>query len=200
MEEEYVKKVYDAIGEHFDQTRYNHWNSVKEFITSLSTNSFVFDAGSGNGKNAFIRQDLMFIGCDISETLANICNKKNLNVLLSDIRMLPFKDNTFDAVLCVAVLHHISLYEQRLRAINELLRVLKPGGKLFISVWALEQELTDKFINIQGHDYFVTWNKHNEQFKRYYHLFSQDEVKELFPGADVNYEKDNWNVIIIKHK
>lgn len=203
IENECVQKIYDQIGKHFDQTRYNVWPSVKEFINSLLANSLTLDAGIGNGKNTIIRDDLTFIGCDFSQTLVEICYKKNINVLLANIKNLPFKDNTFDAVICVAVLHHLSTSENRQLAISELSRVLKPNGKLFISVWAREQELTKQFIKInennQENDYFVLWNnKKNEQFKRYYHLFTQEEVKLLFPKANITFENNNWNIIISK--
>jgi SAM-dependent methyltransferase len=45
-----------------------------------------------------------------------------------------------DAVLCIAVLHHISSRARRLRLLSELLRVLRAGGRALITVWASEQE------------------------------------------------------------
>ncbi len=41
--------------------------------------------------------------------------------------------------MSVAVLHHLSTIERRQKAISELIRVTKPGGKIFIEVWAKEQ-------------------------------------------------------------
>jgi hypothetical protein len=40
-----------------------------------------------------IRQnDLKYTGCDISEKLVEICKGKNLNVILANIKVLPFDD------------------------------------------------------------------------------------------------------------
>lgn len=48
-----------------------------------------------------------------------------------DITQIPFADNSYDAILCIHVLEHI---EDDRKAINELFRVLKPGGWALISV------------------------------------------------------------------
>ncbi len=63
-----------------------------------------------------------------------------------DARNLPFRRNAFDLVICSEVLEHIPDHEA---AISELIRVLKPGGDLAVSVprrlpervcWALSRE------------------------------------------------------------
>ena len=49
-----------------------------------------------------------------------------------------------DAVLCIAVLHHISTLERRLAMLAELARVLRLGGRALVTVWASEQEQPGK--------------------------------------------------------
>lgn len=51
--------------------------------------------------------------------------------IVGDIHNLPFEDNSKDAFLCLAVLEHV---ENPIRAVDELYRTLKPGGKLLIYV------------------------------------------------------------------
>lgn len=63
-----------------------------------------------------------------------------LQVFCCDGLVLPVNSNQVDACICIAVIHHYSTIERRSKAIAELLRVTKPGGKVLISVWALEQE------------------------------------------------------------
>jgi SAM-dependent methyltransferase len=64
----------------------------------------------------------------------------------SDVRRLPFPDASFHAVICSEVMEHIPEHH---RAADELVRVLKPGGRLVISVpryfpericWGLSRE------------------------------------------------------------
>lgn len=62
-----------------------------------------------------------------------------LKVLMCDNLSLPFRDESFDAVLSIAVVHHFATTDRRVQALRELARVLRIGGKLIISVWAMEQ-------------------------------------------------------------
>ncbi len=51
--------------------------------------------------------------------------------IVGDIHNLPFEDSSKEAILCLAVLEHV---ENPIKAMSELHRVLKPGGKLLIYV------------------------------------------------------------------
>ena len=59
--------------------------------------------------------------------------------MLCDNLNLPFRDESLDAVLSVAVIHHVATAERRVRALRELARVIRVGGRVMISVWAMEQ-------------------------------------------------------------
>lgn len=48
-----------------------------------------------------------------------------------DIHDMPFEDGSFDAVVCISILEHVPY---PLKAIGELKRVLKPGGKIWIQM------------------------------------------------------------------
>jgi tRNA (uracil-5-)-methyltransferase TRM9 len=61
------------------------------------------------------------------------------DVLVCDGLALPCRACCCDAVLCVAVVHHLSSVVRRVAAVRELARVLRPGGRLLLAVWALEQ-------------------------------------------------------------
>jgi len=59
--------------------------------------------------------------------------------MICDNLALPFRDECFDAGLSIAVIHHFATTERRVAALKELARVLRIGGKLMVSVWAMEQ-------------------------------------------------------------
>lgn len=50
---------------------------------------------------------------------------------ISDICAIPEKDSTFDAILCTEVLEHVP---EPIKAIKEMSRLLKPGGRLILTV------------------------------------------------------------------
>ncbi len=51
--------------------------------------------------------------------------------IVGDIHNLPFADNSVDAIVCIAVLEHV---ENPIKAIQEMYRVLKPGGYCYLYV------------------------------------------------------------------
>lgn len=71
-------------------------------------------------------------GVDVGKNLISICKKKmpKGKFVLASALDLPFKDNSFDIVLCTEVIEHVEYPE---KAINELIRVTKPKGKILIT-------------------------------------------------------------------
>ena len=203
IEDLYVKNVYNSISNEFSNTRYRPWSCVEVFMESFPSGSIIGDIGCGNGKNMNSREDCSFYGCDFSEKLVEICRNKDLNVIPGDTLNIPYRDQLFDFTLSIAVIHHLSTAEKRRKAIQELLRVTKVNGKVFILVWALEQEKDSrrKFTNQIN---YVDWKdkKGNLLGKRYYYVFKKDELESLIPNnckiVKNFYEKGNWGIILQK--
>jgi alkylated DNA repair protein alkB homolog 8 len=84
--------------------------------------------------------DCLFIGCDISRPLIEICAGKGHEVLVADAVNLPYRDNFSDAAISIAVLHHLSTVDRQGKTMEELVRVVRRGGLVLITVWAREQE------------------------------------------------------------
>ena len=172
IEDIYVKDVYNKISNEFDTTRYRPWSCVEDFLNKVPTNSMIGDIGCGNGKNMFYRKDCINLGCDFSEELVKLCNERSLQVIQGNILNVPFQDNLIDTTLCIAVLHHLSTKEMRKKAIQELIRITKPNGKILILVWAFEQEKDSK-RKFKKQSNFIDWKdkKGNVLGKRYYYVY-----------------------------
>lgn len=69
-----------------------------------------------------------------------IAAKRDHNVLICDNQNLPLRENCFDAVISIGVIHHFASAKRRMKALEELYRILKPGGKMLVYVWAFEQD------------------------------------------------------------
>lgn len=140
IEKRYVHKVYNAIAPHFSDTRFAKWPKVALFLESLEPGSVVADAGCGNGKYLGFNKECFFVGCDISPPLIGICVQHGHEVFVADALHLPHRTGFCDAGISIAVMHHLSNEERRIRAIEELLRVVRPKGRVLFTVWAVEQE------------------------------------------------------------
>jgi SAM-dependent methyltransferase len=81
-----------------------------------------------------VNPELVVVGLDRSMELAKICVSHGKEVGCADIVDVPLRTGSADVVLCVAVLHHISTGLRRVAAAHELLRVVKPGGLVFVQV------------------------------------------------------------------
>ncbi len=90
--------------------------------------------------------------------------------IVGDIHDLPFADNSKEAILCLAVLEHV---ENPIKAVEELFRVLQPGGKLLIYVPFLFYYHADK-----GY-YGDYWRFTHDTLEMFARPFSTHEIKEV---------------------
>jgi SAM-dependent methyltransferase len=204
-----IKSIYNSISKEFSDSRYRVWSAVKNFLNSIPIHTLNADIGCGNGKNMKYRPELNFIGLDISDELILICRKSNLNVIQGNILSIPFNSNTYDNVISIAVIHHLKTIQERILAIDELIRITKVGGRILIYVWALEQPENSnrKFVT---QDVLVPYKlKTGEVFDRFYHVYKYGEIEnEIMQTVNnncieiemVGYELGNHYVILRKIK
>ena len=212
IEKIYVKDVYNTIATDFSRTRNCHWDYVNDFIKSLKSDTTLLDLGCGNGKYLSIREDLNLYALDNCENLIKIVNNKypSVKTFISDVRTTPFETDFFEAVISIAVIHHLSTTKNRLEMLNEIIRILKPNGIALVTAWATKQTLTKTLTKStkisENNDYLIPWeDKKNKKIsQRFYHLFEEFEFENLLSNfsnikiLDVKYDKDNWNVIFQK--
>ncbi len=70
----------------------------------------------------FLQHRVDVVGIDTCENFVRIRGAKGLNVRAGDAREISYGDATFDAVLCIAMFHHVA-EEDRCRAFRDILRV-----------------------------------------------------------------------------
>ena len=204
-EKKYVYDTYSKIAHTFSNTRSYIWPSVKLFLDTLEPNSIILEVGCGNGKNLDYRKDCFNLGLDICTEFCEITSKKNIDAVIANNIALPIKTNSMDVVLSIAVIHHLSTSLGRLNAVKELVRVLKPGGKLLIQVWALEQPARSKRKFTDGDNFVEFKNKDGticEQ--RYYYIFNENKFRDLFNTIyniriiELFLEQGNWVIHLEK--
>lgn len=92
----------------------------------------ILDCGCGSGWFGKLLQNkgAQVIGTDISETLLKEASKY-IEVKRASVYDLPFNDESFDFVISFMFIH---VLEEPMKALQEMFRVLKPKGKLFLGI------------------------------------------------------------------
>ncbi|GJJ75934.1 alkylated DNA repair protein alkB homolog 8 [Entomortierella parvispora] len=155
-EQQYVHDVYQVIAPHFSATRYKPWPVVEEFLTTMPPGYVGADVGCGNGKYIGVNPKLFMVGSDRSSNLISICGERGHEAMVCDGLSLPYRPEFFDFAISIAVIHHFISPERRVAAIEEILRVVRLGGRVLIFVWALEQTGKRDFDK-DVQDVFVPW-------------------------------------------
>ena len=138
-----IKSLFSGLIRTLDVFHRDIQEDIKKFAESLNKGSLLLDAGSGEGKYKAYFKHCNVIGVDKCIGDPN-WDYSSVDVV-GDLHSLPFKDNVFDAIICVVVFEHL---RNPFRAMKELSRVLKKGGKIFI-VFPFNWE-----IHQAPHDYF----------------------------------------------
>ncbi len=137
------KEIWDEIAEGWAHLRNKPVDEVIEFANKVSNRpGKILDIGCGNGRNLvpFAKLNFECYGVDFSKNMIEIARKKFERLGLKCVFQtahatdLPFKDESFDYVICIAVLHHLKKAECE-KALSEIRRVLKNNGKGLLSVW-----------------------------------------------------------------
>jgi ubiquinone/menaquinone biosynthesis C-methylase UbiE len=195
--------VYNEIAVEFSRTRYKVWPKVANFLDSLHPSSHVLEIGCGNGKNMLYRPDLSMKGLDITEGFLEICRDRGLRVEYGDARKLPEPTNAYDAVLSIAVIHHLQTRAERRQALQEIARVLKPGGQALLSVWAHTEDSQDN-----NQDRLIPFKTPTTTVQRFYHFYTKKELQEDLEESvgntcvtwTIQEERGNWYAVLKKAK
>ncbi|MEK6943380.1 MAG: class I SAM-dependent methyltransferase [Nanoarchaeota archaeon] len=135
-----------------DYSKSDDWMKDRDYIrqfvnlVKLDKNNYVLDAGCGSGYVAEeVRpkvKDVLQIDYDWAMLSKNamVHHASTLRTSILDLWMI--KDSVFDAIFCRSVLHRLENPE---KAYSELIRVLKPRGKIVASVSHLPEEVAEEY-------------------------------------------------------
>jgi len=203
---EETKKTYDIIAKDYSKKREVLTEDLKFLAKKAKEGEKVLDLGCGDGRffKLLKEKKIDYYGIDLSEKMIELAKKKfpQGKFLLFDGKKIPFLDDFFDRVFCLAVFHHIPSKKFREDFLLEIKRVLKKGGVLHLTVWYLWHKkriwrifLKTLFLKIfkktplDFFDIFLPWK--NSQGKilaqRYLHLFRKNEL--LFLAKKVGFRE-----------
>ena len=200
-----TKEIYNIIADEFDLYRVTVWPCVSKFLSNFNSKDLLLDIGCGNGKNIIGNKHLNFKGIDFSEKLVSICKTKNMDVVEASMTSIPYDDNMFDGFIAVASYHHLDNDNDRMKTLNEMYRILKPGSRGLIVVWAMEQGIKTKFKFTKEDEMVLLKSRSGNIYERYYHIYKKhdlvNEIQRLEPRFKIVYEgweEGNWYVYVEK--
>ncbi|NLN84716.1 MAG: class I SAM-dependent methyltransferase [Candidatus Cloacimonetes bacterium] len=162
---------------------------MKEALSLLNQieASRVLDAATGKGDFIqTLKQHLksygQIIGVDASEKSVDHAQKRfpenDVEIYRMDLGALAFEDASFDLVTLFNSLHHIAELD---KALSEMMRVLKPGGRFLISeMYCDGQQSEPQKTHVMMHH----WLAHIDRESGIYHrdTFKRDEIIAIFDG------------------
>lgn len=101
----------------------------------------MLEVGCGPGRDgaALDAAGFEYTGVDLSPVAARICREQGLSAREADATSLPFATDSFDAAWSMSTLMHLP-GDGFAQAIDELKRVVRPGGMVEIGVWGDVQD------------------------------------------------------------
>ncbi|TAI48922.1 class I SAM-dependent methyltransferase [Flagellimonas allohymeniacidonis] len=144
MLKEKILKAYESLAEEYNaQIDHKPHNAYYDRPSTLALledvkGKSILDAACGPGKYAeiLLKEGALIKGFDLSPKMIELAQRRNSNAsdfFVHDLEkpLTMFKKKTFDTVLCALAMHYVKDWNA---TIQEFYRVLKPKGKVVISI------------------------------------------------------------------
>jgi len=136
-------RTYDGIADTYERVFAPRFSEPARDLVALAApppGGRVLDVGTGTGVAAdaaasAVGTDGLALGVDVSIGMIRTARaaRPSLRIAAADAIDLPFRGGTFDVVTANFVISHFPSYKT---ALFDMIRVLRPGGRLAVSAWA----------------------------------------------------------------
>ncbi|MFB6142003.1 MAG: class I SAM-dependent methyltransferase [Halorientalis sp.] len=180
-----ARATYDRIAAHFSRTRAHPWPEVESFLADCEGGALGLAVGCGNGRHvaplAAVTDRVLAL--DASRGLLDAARERvaadgvaGATILLQgDAVSLPLRSGSVAVALYVATLHHLPDRDARVASLDDLARVLAPGGRALVSAWSTAH---DRFDAEAGFDTRLDWTlPDGETVPRFYHVYDPAEFR-----------------------
>ncbi len=162
--------------ESFYHSNNRPWRGMTDITVPFTEGSHILEVGCGNGKTsvALKSSGMKVTGVDFSQSAIEMCRRidSESEYVCASATKLPFDDETFDGAVMFHVLEHLN-GDERIKAVCEIVRVLRKGSHILIKVFSSEDMRSDKGERIDS----STVIRGNGIM---YHYFTENELRQLF--------------------
>jgi 2-polyprenyl-3-methyl-5-hydroxy-6-metoxy-1,4-benzoquinol methylase len=169
--------TYDKVASKYNELYSDiyYMEELNKFINLLNNKDLVLDVGCGNGlvSDYLERSGMNVTAIDTSQSMLDISKKRNnkISYFKMDVRDLNFRELSFNAIFCYAVLIHIDKLET-FKVLEQFYKLLKPNGILFINVME-EKEPDENMIVVESLD---------NRYKTWFQYYNKKELINLLKG------------------
>ena len=154
---------------------------VRQVFDCQDKNKKVLDVGCGTGEFAPVFRKLNYQGIDISQDYIKYATKKDKSCFqVMDARNLDFQDETFDYILIMAILHHLSNEDVK-KVLVESKRVLKSSGTILVmedaKISALENGLVRLFQGLDKGENIRQPGEYEDLIRQYFKIIKQKSFR-----------------------
>ena len=173
-----VVNYKDEIFWNKKETRIEFENmSPKKYITDeidkFKKHSSVLDIGCGGGRYSryLKKKGYLTTAMDKYPQMSLSLKKDNIEFYEGTTDNIPFREYTFDNLICIGVLHNVTSLDEYKKSINEMYRVLNDNGYLLFSVFT-NDVISDDLVEVDTNLYDIDGREPMI-------LLSKEEIKEL---------------------
>jgi 2-polyprenyl-3-methyl-5-hydroxy-6-metoxy-1,4-benzoquinol methylase len=197
-------EFYVGFAQAFADSRSLTDPALTSILPYIPAGARVLDVGCSNGRLALLlgqeRSGITYTGVDAVPALIETARAQVERLEISaEFHTLdvsrpgwsdPFRGESFDYIVTLAVLHHIPSFRLRARALREMAELLAPRGRVLLSTWQFvdSDRLRRKIVDwtevgipaeaLEPGDYLLDWNRDGRGL-RYCHLVNEVELRQL---------------------
>lgn len=142
-----LKTAFKIFFKPADSVRYWEFNYLLKYLKNNNSgmNLNILDVSSPFILSYIMSKKNKILKTDINNSESQfIKENKNLKFKTEDATCLSFEDNTFDLVFSISVIEHI--YKKYTKAVEEMLRVTRPGGIVYLS-FPVSEKYSEEWID-----------------------------------------------------
>ena len=153
------KRYFERYAARWDELQHEVDPEQLEYLVGrfeIQKGDWILDVGTGTGillpyLALSAQKEGRIFALDFSAQMLSVARSKiktkTVSFIHSAVETIPLKDETFDRVVCFACFPH---FENKQKALLEMSRVSKPGGKLFIAHLLSSQQIKEHHLRAGG--------------------------------------------------